>query len=67
MKTVAIVGSPRKEGNCDLLVKALCDKVDGDVESFFLNDLDVRFCDACLSCKEDVFLVRKGTVLKMMI
>ena len=52
MKTVAIVGSPRKEGNCDLLVKALCDKVDGDVESFFLNDLDVRFCDACLSCKE---------------
>ncbi|WP_295722161.1 flavodoxin family protein [uncultured Methanobrevibacter sp.] len=52
MKTVAIVGSPRKEGNCDLLVKALCEKIDGDVESFFLNDLDLQFCDACLSCQE---------------
>lgn len=52
MKTVAIVGSPRKDGNCDLLVKALCDKLEGDVESFFLNDLNLQFCDACLSCQK---------------
>ena len=29
MKTVAIVGSPRKDGNCDILVNKLLEKIDG--------------------------------------
>lgn len=30
MKTVAIVGSPRKDGNCDILVNKLLEKIDGE-------------------------------------
>ena len=34
MKTVAIVGSPRKDGNCDILVNKLLEKIDGEKSKF---------------------------------
>ena len=52
MKTIALIGSPRKDGNCDILVNKLVEKLDGEKEVLFLNELDLRFCDACQSCQK---------------
>ena len=47
MKTVAIVGSPRKDGNCDILVNKVLEKIDGEKSIYYLNELDIGFCKAC--------------------
>ena len=52
MKTVAIVGSPRKDGNCDVLVNQLVDKIDGDKKVYFLHDLNMNYCEACQTCQK---------------
>ena len=59
MKTVAIVGSPRKDGNCDILVNKLLEKIDGEKSIYYLNELDIGFCKACQACQ-------KGDCVKMM-
>lgn len=51
MKTIAIIGSPRKEGNCDILVNELVEKIEGEKEIFFLQDLDINYCHACQKCQ----------------
>lgn len=51
MKTIAIVGSPRKGGNCDILVNELVEKLDGDKKIYFLEDLDMKYCIACQKCQ----------------
>ena len=48
MKTVAIVGSPRKDGNCDILVNKLLEKIDGEKSIYYLNELDIGFSQKCL-------------------
>lgn len=53
MKVVGFVGSPRKEGNTDILVsEALngAEKAGAEVQKVFLNDLDISPCQACESC-----------------
>ena len=55
MKKVAIIfGSPRKNSNTHILVKeaqkGLSDK-GIDSEIFFLNDMDIKGCQACYYCK----------------
>lgn len=52
MKTVAIIGSPRKEGNCDILVNELLEKIEGKKDIYFLQDLDMKYCTACQKCQE---------------
>lgn len=52
MKTVAIIGSPRKEGNCDILVNELVEKLEGEKDIYFLQDLDINYCIACQKCQE---------------
>ena len=52
MKAIAIIGSPRKDGNCDILVNRLAEKMESDVEIYYLNDLEMNYCDACLSCQK---------------
>lgn len=52
MKTTAIIGSPRRNGNCDILVESLLERIDGEKKSFFLNKLDIGFCNACLVCEK---------------
>ena len=37
MKVLGVVGSPRKDGNCDVLVKEFLDAADADTEYIFLN------------------------------
>ena len=51
MKVLGVVGSPRKDGNCDILVKAFLDAVDADTEYIFLNEKSLRGCNACDACR----------------
>ena len=54
MKLMAIIGSPRKGGNTELLmdqVIAGCrSKTDIDLEKFFVTDKKIEYCTGCLSC-----------------
>lgn len=52
MKTVAIIGSPRKGGNCDILVNKLVEQIEGETETYFLQDLDMNYCKACQACQK---------------
>ncbi len=52
MKVLGVVGSPRKNGNCDVLVKEFLDAVDGDTEYIFLNQKKLFGCNACMACAE---------------
>lgn len=53
MRLVAIIGSPRKGGNTDILVSRIsagAASAGAQVETFHLNDMDIRFCQACDQC-----------------
>lgn len=55
MKIVGLVGSPRKEGNTDtLLQKALEGAKSQGAETtiLYLNELNIRGCQACYACKK---------------
>lgn len=53
MKIVALMGSPRKKGNTDILADSFLEgaAVGGaESEKIYLNGLNMRGCQACLSC-----------------
>ena len=52
MKTIALIGSPRKGGNCDQLVSKLVDNIEGYTKKFYLNEVDLQFCNACQECQK---------------
>ena len=52
-KILAVVGSPRKSGNTDILVGKIADGAMAKgavIETIFLRDLDIKECDGCLVC-----------------
>jgi multimeric flavodoxin WrbA len=54
MKVIGFVGSPRKNGNTQLLVeKVLAGSAAEGAETkiFYLNDLNIKSCQACNFCK----------------
>jgi multimeric flavodoxin WrbA len=54
MKIIALLGSPRPEGNSAVLAKAFldaCQSSGATVETYFLNQMQYRGCQACMSCK----------------
>ncbi|MFO7995911.1 MAG: flavodoxin family protein [Dehalococcoidia bacterium] len=55
MKVIGIVGSPRKNGNTELLtahtLKAIAEE-GLDTELIRLAGLDIKPCNACMACKE---------------
>ena len=51
MKVLGVVGSPRKDGNCDVLVKEFLDSADADTEYIFLNHKKLFGCNACMACE----------------
>ena len=55
-KIMAIVGSPRKGGNTEILTDSVVDgcKSKGPVEidKFFIIDKNIEYCTGCLSCVE---------------
>ncbi len=56
MKVIAIVGSPRKKGNTEMLtnhaLKAIAEE-GLDTELFPLAGLDIRPCNACMVCTKE--------------
>ena len=56
MKTVILFGSPRKDGNTIQLSDAFSQKLKEkgcDVRIIYLNDLNIRPCQGCLSCSPE--------------
>lgn len=54
MKTVCLLGSPRPKGNSTIIAKRYCHAAEGlgsDVQTFKLNKLTYRGCQACMACK----------------
>ncbi len=55
-RVIGSVGSPRKGGNTDTLVKAvLAGAAEEHAETciYYLNDLSIRGCQACEACKDE--------------
>ena len=54
MKIVALLGSPRPEGNSAFLAQTFldsCRTLGADVETYFLNKMSYQGCQACMGCK----------------
>lgn len=54
MKVVALFGSPRANGNTATLTKAFnktAEELGADVQTFLLNQLNTKGCQACDACK----------------
>ncbi len=54
MKVIAVVGSPRKDGNVGTLVNEVLSAAvenGNQVERYDLNQMDIRGCQACMYCK----------------
>lgn len=55
MKVIGVVGSPRRGGNTETLVKAVlagAADVAAKTEIYWLNELNLRGCQGCLYCQE---------------
>jgi multimeric flavodoxin WrbA len=55
MKVVGFVGSPRKNGNTDVLVQQVLDgaaEAGADVEKFYINEMNIKGCQGCTYCRE---------------
>lgn len=53
-KVVCIIGSPRPKSNSAALARRFCEKAESmgaSVETFVLNKLSYRGCQACMACK----------------
>ncbi len=54
MKIIALLGSPRPEGNSALLARTFldaCQSRGAVVETYVLNKMDYQGCQACMGCK----------------
>lgn len=53
-RIMAIIGSPRKGGNTEILTDKVIEgcksKGDVEVEKFFVIDKDIKYCDGCVTC-----------------
>lgn len=52
MKTTAIIANPRINGNCDQIVSKIAENLDGEVNKYYLNKLDIQYCNACDACEK---------------
>lgn len=54
MKLMAIVGSPRKNGNTEILIDRIIEGCkstrDVDAEKIFIVDKKIEYCNGCLTC-----------------
>ncbi|MFC1908159.1 flavodoxin family protein [Chloroflexota bacterium] len=56
MKAIGIVGSPRKNGNTEILTKHTLKAIEEeglDTELIRLAGLDIRSCNACMACRDE--------------
>jgi multimeric flavodoxin WrbA len=58
MKMIVLHGSPRKNGNSDTLteyfIKGAREIGDVELKHFYINDLNIRPCQGCLTCETSV-------------
>ncbi|MGI9953525.1 flavodoxin family protein [Moorellaceae bacterium AZ2] len=55
MKVIGIIGSPRRGGNTETLVERVlagAAAAGAETEVFYLNEMNIRGCQACNYCKE---------------
>ena len=55
MKVLCLLGSPRKQSNSSTIAKRFVDtaeKLGAEVQTYTLNDLRYRGCQACMACKK---------------
>ncbi|MDD5081919.1 MAG: flavodoxin family protein [Dehalococcoidales bacterium] len=53
-KVLVVMGSPRKNGNSVILAKSVAKgatAAGGEVESFYLHQMNIKPCDACDACQ----------------
>ncbi len=53
-KVLCIVGSPRRTGGCQALVRKVvetCEKLGAEAQVYSVYDMDFRGCVACMACK----------------
>ena len=53
-KLIAFVGSPRKNGNIDTVVKEVIrGATENQIETkiYYLNDMTIKPCQACMYCR----------------
>ncbi len=56
MKALAIVGSPRKKGNTEILTRHTLKAIEEegmDTELIHLAGLEIKPCDACMACEKE--------------
>ncbi len=56
MKVVAVLGSPRRGGNSDTIVKRFnetAEQLGAEVRTFALNEMEYRGCQGCGKCKTE--------------
>ncbi len=53
-KTVILSGSPRKEGDSEYIVKAITNKLDGEIKVYRSYDLNVSPCLDCRYCTKNI-------------
>ena len=61
MKIVALQASPRKDGNCDVLMDEMIRGIEengGKVTKYYLENQEIAPCKACLYCAENPECVR---------
>ena len=57
MKIVCLLGSPRVKGNSAAIADQFCgraEKLGAEVQTFVLNKLKYRGCQACMACKTEL-------------
>jgi multimeric flavodoxin WrbA len=67
-KILAVVGSPRKGGNTDLLVRKLAEGAaskGAQVDTIFLAGLNIRECDGCHACWKGKSCCKKDDMLDL--
>ena len=61
-KVLAVIGSPRKNGNTHVLVSRILEGMSNEgisTETIFLNDLNIKECDGCHVCWKSERCVKK--------
>ncbi len=67
-KLLMVNGSPRKNGSDTVICNAIADmakKYDYESETVYVNDLDIRGCQACMACKSTGSCVQNDRMNEM--
>ncbi len=60
MKILAVIGSPREEGNTTILVNEMLKGIEGaEIKTFNLNKMDINGCQACMHCRQNEGCLRQ--------